>query len=479
MASSTSGTSSNALTFTGTSRYAQDFQNVITRAVAIASLPITNLDNDLTQLNSQATALGTLNTDFSNLSSSVDAITTAIGSGAYGVDVADPTIASATTGTGAMEGTYTIEVTGLGSYSTAQSLSTGLPTITDPTTQNISKATNYSLTVGSSTYSITPSSNTLYALAAAINGSSANVQATVINQGSTASPNYLLSLQNGALGSTAIQLNAITTNSSNQAVTTPLTAQQVTGTLASYKANGATTAVTSTSRTVTIAPGLNVTMLAQSPTGQPTSLTVTLDSSGISDALQGFVEDYNTAVDDVNKQRGLSGGALSGDTVVYELQNALNQLTGSYNGGGAIKSLSDLGVTFDQSLNGHLDYDADTFYAAAFSNMDGVTSFLGDGTSSGFLKSATDTMASVEDATQGFLTTAINTNQTTIDADNSRVATEQAQVNVMQNNLMTQMDQADSLISSMEQQYTVVSNLFQAMDSSSGTSTSATTNSLA
>ena len=41
------------------------------------------------------------------------------------------------------------------------------------------------------------------------------------------------------------------------------------------------------------------------------------------------------------------------------------------------------------------------------------------------------------------------------------------------------MDAADALISSMEQQYTVISNLFTAMDSASGTTTTSATNSLA
>jgi flagellar hook-associated protein 2 len=485
MASSTSSTSSatdpNALTFTGTSRYSSDFQNVITRAVAIASLPITNLDNDLTQLNSQATALGTLSTDFSNLSNAVGTLTSSVGSSSYSVDISDPTVASATVDTGAMEGTYSIEVTALGAYSTATSSNTGLTKVTDPTSQNLSTASNFTLTVGTSNYSITPTGNTLDDLADAINASSANVQATVVNIGSTSAPDYRLSLQNGVLGTEGLQLDANTTSSSKQPVSTPLMTTGVTGSLASYQVNGSSEVDYSDSRNVTIAPGLNVTMLAQSAANTPTSITVTLDSSAIDTALQGFVKAYNTAVDDVKAQRGQSGGALSGDSVVYELQDALNQLTSTYDSGGTIKSLADLGITFDQSLNGHLDYDEDTFLSAAFSNMNGVSAFLGDGTTNGFLLNATNTMSSVTDPTEGFLTTAINANQTTITNDDNRITTEQAQVNTMQTNLVNQMDQADALISEMEQQYDVLSNIFSAMASSDGTTsgTSTTTNSLA
>jgi flagellar hook-associated protein 2 len=484
MASSTSGTSTssttnpNTLTFTGTSRYAQDFQNVITRAVAIASLPITDLDNDVTQLNDQATALGTLNTDYSNLSNAVDALTTAVGSSSYSTDITDPSIVSATVGDGAMEGTYSIQVDSLGAYSTNTSLSS-LPTVTDPTSQSISTATKYTLTVGSASYAITPSSDTLYSLANAINASAANVQATVVNVGSSTSPNYQLSLQNGVLGSENIQLSADTVDQNGTPQSTLLTGTGVGGSLATYQVNGSTQVASSDSRTVTIAPGLNVTLLAQSPAGQATSITLTLDSSGIATALQGFVTAYNQASTDLGKQRGTSGGALNGDSVVYQLQEALNQLTGYYQSGSAVASLADLGVTFNDT--GQLSFDEGTFLAAAFSNMGAVTSFLGDGTTTGFLANATNTMSSVEDSTNGLLTNAINQNQTTITNDQNRIATEQAQVSQLQTNLTNQMDTADALISSMEQQYDVISNLFAAMDSSTGTATSSTTttNSLA
>ena len=47
-----STSASNTVTFTGTSRYSADFQNLINRSLAIASLPITQLDGDVTQLTS-------------------------------------------------------------------------------------------------------------------------------------------------------------------------------------------------------------------------------------------------------------------------------------------------------------------------------------------------------------------------------------------------------------------------------------------
>jgi flagellar capping protein FliD len=229
---------------------------------------------------------------------------------------------------------------------------------------------------------------------------------------------------------------------------------------------------------VTLAPGLNVTMLAESQAGQSTSITLTRQSETIGNALQTFVQAYQAAQDDLNQQRGTLGGALAGQSIVYELQDSLNQISGYSQPGSAIKSLSDLGVTFDKTTF-KMTFDEPTFLSATLGSMSGISAFLGDGTTSGFLKTATDAMSSVEDPTQGTLKTAITDNQTHITDDNTRIATETAQVDKLQTNLTNQMDAADALISSMEQQYTVISNLFTAMDSASGTTTTSATNSLA
>ncbi len=479
MATSTSGASAgNTVTFTGTSRYSQDFQNLINRSLAIASLPITQLNLDLTQLNSEGSALSDLDSKFSSLSDAVGALTTAMGSGSFNADVQDPSIASATVTGGAMEGNYSIEVDDLGANSTAMSSDSGNLQVTDPSTQNLSAAANYTLTVGGSNYSITPDSDSLYSLADAINASSAGVQATVANLGSTSTPDYRLSLQSSQLGNLAIQLDADTEDSGGNPVSTPLMTQQVYGRLASYKPNGASQDVTSDSRTVTLAPGLDVTMLGQSQTGQSTSITLTRQSESVASALQTFVTAFNAARDDLSQQRG-AGGALAGQSVVYQLQDTLNQISDYFQGGNSVKSLVDLGVTFDKTTF-KMTFDEPTFLSATLGSMDAITAFLGDGTTSGFIENAAAAMASVEDPTQGTLKTAIADNQTHIAADNARIDTETAQVDKLQTNLTNRMNAADALISSMEQQYTVISNLFTAMDSASGTSTSGTTtNSLA
>ena len=68
---STSATSSSSLatlvappTFTGVSKFATSLQQVLTRAVGIASLPLDSLEAGLTDLNNQQSAVQSLDTTF-------------------------------------------------------------------------------------------------------------------------------------------------------------------------------------------------------------------------------------------------------------------------------------------------------------------------------------------------------------------------------------------------------------------------------
>jgi flagellar hook-associated protein 2 len=358
------------------------------------------------------------------------------------------------------------------------SADSGVAKVTQPSSTSISTATSYTLTVGQLSGTITPASNSLNSLAAAINAKGANVVATVVNLGSTATPDYRLSLKGTKLGDVPIQLSANTVDAHGAPIHTSLMTQQTAGSLATYKPNGSATAVTSDSRDVTLSPGVTVTMQAQSTAGHATSVTVTRTSDALGNALQTFVNAYNAAEDDLNKQRGLNAGALSGQSVVFQLRDALNQLGNYFAPGGPIASLADMGVTFDQDASGKMSFDDGTFLANSFAHSQQMASFLGDGVTGGFLKAAGKAITQIDDPTAGSLASAINGVQAQITTNTSRISTEQLKIDQLQTQLMNQMAAADALISSMEQQYTVLSNIFEAMNPSSSSSSS-TSNSLA
>ena len=96
--------------FTGSSPYSADLQNAITRAVAIASMPITQLNNDLSSFNSQSTALSGIDSKFVMLQNAVRAVSNATGSSSLSASSSASTVATASVGAGAVQGQYTIEV---------------------------------------------------------------------------------------------------------------------------------------------------------------------------------------------------------------------------------------------------------------------------------------------------------------------------------------------------------------------------------
>src|SRR5580700_8580789 len=141
-------TSSSSL-FTGTSAFSSSLQSAITREVAIASLPITQLTSDQTALTSQSTELGTLNTVFTNLQTAVQGIDQAVSGSSFTASVSDPTVLSANVSAGAAEGNYSVLVSDAGAYST--SLTSSIWVDNTP-----GAVPPYQLLAGGHTYTITP-----------------------------------------------------------------------------------------------------------------------------------------------------------------------------------------------------------------------------------------------------------------------------------------------------------------------------------
>ena len=442
--------------FSGTSRYASDFQSLISRAVSIASLPLVQMTTQKTALQAESTALSALDTKFSSLESAITSLETATGGSSFVASVSDETIVSATVSTGALEGIYSIEVTSLGSYTNTMSKD-GLTTVTDPSTQNIYSASSFTLTINGTPSTITPAANTLNDLVEAINDADLEVRASIVNIGSTDSPDYRLSIQSTNLAGDTIQLADGATS---------LMDTLSTGANATYKVNGRSTAVSSDSRTITLAPGLSVQLLAASETGVATTITVSRSTSAISNALLAFVTAYNAAVDELDNHRGNSGGALAGQSIVYTLSQALRDVAQYSGDSGAITSLTELGLTFDDE--GKLSLDTSTFSSAAAGDMNAVLEFLGSTTESGFLKSATDLLDSLEDTTDGLIKTAISSLEDAIAAQDDRIDAEQDRVDRVQDNLLAQMAAADALIAALEQQASYITDLFESMRIAAG-----------
>lgn len=437
--SSTTGAS-----FTGSSSFASDLAEVVARAISFASLPMQQLENEESTVESQQSEVSTLQSDFQSLQTAIDSMNASAGSGAYSSSVDQTSVATATVSSGVGAGTYSIDVLSTGSLANTLS-SNSLTTVTDPSSGNIDSSTSYTLTVGSGTYTISNSAGTLNGLASAINASGANVQATVVNVGSSSSPDYRLSVQGTKYDPDTISL----TDSSSASLLTTLSP----GSYVQYQVNGSGSTVNSNTRTVQPSTGLSVGILA---TGTA-NITVSQNVSGIENAINSFVSAYNTAFNEVNQQRGQNGGALTGDSSVYQLSSALSSLNGYTASSGNLTSLSDVGITIGD--DGTLSFDSSTFNAASASD---VLNFFGTESGTGFLQSASTILTGITDSTSGTLATLSGSLTTELTDLKTHVSNDQDQVNTLQTNLTNQMATADATISAMEQQLSYVTSLFSA-----------------
>src|SRR5215470_18223368 len=166
--------------FSGNSRFAGDLAQQLQHAVDIASLPLNQLNSTVSRLNSQVSALQGLTSKFTDLQSAIQSLSSVAGTSALSPTVDDPSVVQASVSAGAIPGTYHIHVVTPGSPTDLIS-NNGLPTVTDPSTQSISGASSFTLSVNGQNTTITPTGNSLTALAQAINASGAAVNATVIN----------------------------------------------------------------------------------------------------------------------------------------------------------------------------------------------------------------------------------------------------------------------------------------------------------
>ena len=432
--------------FTGVSTYASDLQQVITRAVSIASMPLTLMQNQLQSLNNQQSALSGLDSTFTALQNAIAGIGTALGPSSYSATSSSSAV-SASVSSAALEGSYAVDVTSLGSYSTSVS-DPSLPAVADPNSSSISTASSYTLTVNGKTTTITPAGSSLMDLAQAINSASAGVQASIVNTGSS----YSLIVRSTNLAGDSIQLN-----DGSQDLLDTLT----TGAPATYDISGlggATQPIDSSSRTVTLAPGVTINLLQQTATGQPATVTVSRDTSGAASAISSFVDAYNAAVDALNQQVGQSGGALSGESTISDLRNAMRQITQYSGTSGGVTLLSQMGISMDDT--GKLTFDASQFGSASANDLQ---VFLGSATGGGFLQTATNAMNAVEDPTTGFIPTATNDVNGEITQENNLITAEQQKIATLQSTLTQQMATADATIASLEQQKNYITNLFTAM----------------
>lgn len=319
------GTTSSATTplyFTGVSQYSSDFQEIIQRAVQIAQLPITSLQNQETTNSNQVQELQTLNPEVAAVGADVAALGTLASNQALSASTSDSSIVTAVNTGATAPATYTVsDITSLAAAASETSLQ-GYSA-----TQAVSTSGLVNLVVGSKTYQLdltASGQNNVSGLAQAINNAGAGVSATVLTAGST---DYLTVAANNA-GATTLQLNDVTP--------ADLVSSTGTGTetlLQTYP-DEASTAVSSSG-------------LFQLVVGSQTySLDISGDNNldGLASAINSANAGVTASVTDNSGAYSLSITAATGSPTI-QLNNATDLLSDTNQGSNASFSLNGIPIT--------------------------------------------------------------------------------------------------------------------------------------
>jgi flagellar hook-associated protein 2 len=218
-------------------------------------------------------------------------------------------------------------------------------------------------------------SDKLSDIATKLNNANAGIVASIINDGSGATP-YRLSLvsrnagQDGRLifDGSAIGLNTTSLVEGQDAV-------------AIYGGNASGTGglqVTSSTNALSgIVPGLTLNLTGVGST----TVSVTQDPSKVSTAVQGFVDAYNKVINNIaevtkfDPNDSTNNGVLFGDATVQNVEQALGQFVAqAYTGVGSLRTLAAVGISIGQ--DGTLSLNTDKLNSLLATNPDDVRSFF-------------------------------------------------------------------------------------------------------
>jgi flagellar hook-associated protein 2 len=337
--SSTPASSSSALiTSTGIGSGLDISAIVSSLTTAYGAAQTTQLTNQQNTLDSEVSAYGTFTAALDTLQAALPALQDPSQLAAFSASVADKNIASASTNSDAVAGSYSLLVNNLATVATATSAALSSSAAVGTGTLTIA--------VGSASTDITidSSNNTLAGIAAAINSTpNVGVSASVI--ATTAGSRLVLS------GTSTGAANQITvTPSGGDGGLASLALTTVPAQDASYSINGF--AATSGNNVVANAiSGVTLNLQQASAPGTPTTVTISPDTSTAQSSIDNFVKALNGVLSSIQTLTAYdpstqTAGPLNGNATLEAFQNQLQSILGRFsNGGGSVKSLTDLGIT--------------------------------------------------------------------------------------------------------------------------------------
>lgn len=357
-----------------------DTSGIISKLMAIEAAPQTQLQSQLTTLQTHTSSLQSLNTAIAGLGSTAQAALAANALSSFTATSSSSAV-TATASSTATAGTVSFTVDALASAQV--SVTAAMSTWPDTS----SSTPSITLQVGSgstaTTKTVTANSGSLDDVVSAINGSGTGVTAAKVPSGTDSSGNQLFRLQltgpTGAANTFSV-FEGSTTSGTQLPVTNVATAQDASVTL--YGGTSVQQTVTSPTNTFSdLMPGVAIAVSATSSTAvsvnvasDPTAATTSAQAltAGLISVFSGIAS--ATAITTSSSTSGgtsstaTSGGVLTGDPLVRTVNDALlSAATDPVNG----KSPSSIGIAITKT--GTITFDQAAFTTAMKTDPAGTT----------------------------------------------------------------------------------------------------------
>jgi flagellar hook-associated protein 2 len=449
-----------------------DFNAVRDAIINQRAVPINQLQSRISKYNSRVDSLKELNLLLTNLTNAAKDLTLAdVGTGRAAV-AADPAIASVNASSAAGLGTLNLNVTRLASSFTQASRS--YAAISTPVLAGGATSAAFQLRLGGAAdgpeMTIDSTNNSLAGLRDAINAADAGVSASIIDLSGDGTQQQLVlnSTATGASGRVdLVETTATGTGTSLDLRSLNPPDGDFSKLNAAFSINGLDV-VRSTNDISDAVSGLNITL---KKTGA-TTIDVTR-SADVAEKLDAFVTSYNAIQDFIAAQYKKDGdgrptGVLAGDAVIRGIQKQISSIIGiaSEDNGGALTSLSEIGISL--SKTGKLELDKDVLNERLAANADDVRALLHGITSSntGIFHSAYTIANALSDNITGTVQAAINGYEASVKNLNSTIEKRTAALNAFRDILTRRFAAADAAIGQLNGQGTAIGNLMKSLTAS-------------
>ena len=371
-----------------------DIKSLVQQLVqAEAAGPTGRYDRKEAEYQAQLSSLGTIKSAMSDFRASYLDLKLQSTFNTYTASSSDTDVFTASASSGATTGSHTVEVTQLAQ---AQSLATG--TVTDLTQVlgtgtltfefgSYDSGTNtFTANAAKTTQAVTITDGTLQGIRDAVNEADIGVTASIINDGT----GYRLVFQSETGAENGMRITVADDDGTNtdtaglsQLAYDPTAAsgsgKNLTETIAAQDAQLRIDGINITSSSNTITDAIeNVTLeLKSAAVGQINTLTISRDTSAVPEAVQSFVDAYNSLIESIDAATAYDfdtgeAGVLIGDPTlrgfVSQLRQAISSTVGDFST--TYNSFASIGIT--SAADGTLTFDESTLNAALADKPDEV-----------------------------------------------------------------------------------------------------------